>query len=70
MIRRLENIKDLKFLQQIILKIYKENFIIENKIYDLLVDGGFIMSIDEFYRVNGIDFDHQDVYECRIWLEN
>ena len=29
----------------------------------MLVDGGYIMSIDEFYRINGIDAVHKEVYE-------
>jgi hypothetical protein len=29
----------------------------------MLIDGGYILSIDEFYRVNGIDVAHKDVYE-------
>jgi len=46
MIRRLSNIKDLRLLQQIALKVYRENLTIENKIYEMLVDGGYIVSID------------------------
>jgi hypothetical protein len=63
MIQRLSLIKDMRLLQQTILKVYKENLELENKIFEILVDGGYIISIDEFYRINGIDAVHKEVYE-------
>ena len=52
--RRLLDFKDFKFLFEVIRMIYDENYLIEQQIYEVMVNEGHIVSIDEFFRINGI----------------
>jgi hypothetical protein len=35
---------------------------IEEKIYELLINDGYLMSMDEFYRINGVDLVGDECY--------
>ena len=35
--------------------IFAENSLIEERIFALLIDEGYLASMDEFYRINGVD---------------
>jgi hypothetical protein len=54
LLRRLNDFKDPKFLFEIINIIYEENFILEKMIYEVLVNEGHVLSMEEFFRINGI----------------
>jgi hypothetical protein len=41
-------------------KIYDENQLIEEKIYETLIEKGHVMSMDEFFRVNGVQNDEEN----------
>lgn len=42
---------------------FEESDLIENKIYELLIDDGYLLSMDEFYRINGVDLVGDQSYE-------
>lgn len=45
--------KDTNMLYDIVRILYQENSIIEDKIYEAMVDEGHVVSVDEFFRING-----------------
>jgi hypothetical protein len=63
LMRRLNNFKDLTTMDDIIEKIFQENEEFQEHIFHELIYKGYINSVDEFYRINGIDLEHRDVYE-------
>ena len=42
--------------------LFIENTAIEDKIYKMLVDDGYLSSMDEFYRINGIGLVQERSY--------
>lgn len=42
---------------------FEESALIEKKIYQILIDDGYLLSMDEFYRINGVDLVGDQQYE-------
>lgn len=63
LMRRLNYMKDMGNINEIVEKIYEENEEIQEKIIDELINRGYINSVDEFYRINGFDLDHREYYD-------
>jgi len=61
--RRINSLKDLHSINELIQEIYKENEEMQIRIIEELIDKGFIISIDEFYRINGVDLVDKELYE-------
>lgn len=63
--QELEKVKDLKSHFKILQLLFKENSLIEQKIYDKLIEDGYLTSMDEFYRINGVDLVKDQSYSRR-----
>ena len=63
--RTLNGLNSLETMDNVLLKMYEENELLQNEIYSELINRGYISSVDEFFRINGIDLEHQDYYEGR-----
>lgn len=63
LMRRINSLKDLHSINELIQEIYKENEEMQIRIIEELIDKGFIISIDEFYRINGVDLVDKELYE-------
>ena len=57
-IRKIIEIQTLESHVEFIKLYYKENILLEEKIYNLLIDRGYLSSMDEYYRINGIGSAH------------
>lgn len=62
LMRRVNYLRDLNPINELVEEIYKENEVMQIKIIEELIDKGFIISIDEFYRINGVDLVDKELY--------
>ena len=47
----------------VISKVYAQNEELEHRIIEEMINKGFLISSDEFYRVNGLDLEHREVFK-------
>jgi hypothetical protein len=59
----IQKLKNLDTHINILKLLFDESSVIEQKIYEMLIDDGYLMSMDEFYRINGVDLVGDRSYE-------
>ena len=54
-VHEIYSLKSLEYHRTVMRHIFAENSLIEERIFALLIDEGYLASMDEFYRINGVD---------------